>query len=263
MARPAEKARAMMNKWVAMRDGEDKQQQKQQQYQRQRRPHLASEVEHLVDAERYRNQIIREISTNISQIQNPALPEHTIRELNDSINKLQREKFHYNKRIYQLGGLDYNMIEKKRQIEQLGNDDENGVTASSSYYKYYGVAKDLPGVKEHLAKEATMARNKRMKRSDRNQNYKSITPDYYGFRDEDDGVLLELEEQATQQLKRHYNIITNVRSTTTASPAAASDPNNLVGGSDSFLDGIQTQDEISNILLDIKKKALLKKYSLL
>ena len=148
------------------------------------------------------------------------------------------------------------MIEKKRQIEQLGNDDENGVTASSSYYKYYGVAKDLPGVKEHLAKEATMARNKRMKRSDRNQNYKSITPDYYGFRDEDDGVLLELEEQATQQLKRRYNI--------TAPPAAAaSDPNNQVVGKDSFLDGIQTQDEISNILLDIKKKALLKKYSLL
>jgi pre-mRNA-splicing factor ISY1 len=260
MARPAEKARAMMNKWVAMRDGEDKQ---QQPYQRKRRPHLASEVEHLVDAERYRNQIIHEISTKISQIQNPALPEHTIRELNDSINKLQREKFHYNKRIYQLGGLDYNMIEKKRQIEQLGNDDEN---ASSSYYKYYGVAKDLPGVKEHLAKEAAMLRNKRMKRSDRNQNYKSITPDYYGYRDEDDGVLLELEEQATQQLITHYNI-TNGSSVgfTSVAVAGASDSNDTNHGedNDSFLDGIQTQKEISDILLDIKKKALLKKYSLL
>jgi pre-mRNA-splicing factor ISY1 len=78
MARPAEKARAMMNKWVAMRDGDDKQQQHPQ---RQRRPHLASEVEHLVDAERYRNQIIHEISNKISQIQNPTLPEHAIREL--------------------------------------------------------------------------------------------------------------------------------------------------------------------------------------
>ena len=262
MARPAEKARAMMNKWVAMRNGDD-QPQKQQ---RQRRPHLASEVEHLVDAERYRNQIIHEISTKISQIQNPALPEHTIRELNDSINKLQREKFHYNKRIFQLGGLDYNMIEKKRQIEQLGIDDT--VASSSSYYKYYGVAKDLPGVKEHLAKEA--AQRKKMKRSDRQQYNKSITPDYYGYRDEDDGVLLELEQQATQQFVSHYNIgntgTVGDRSTdhTMLSHDGTKDenPSNLEDD-DSFLDGIQTQQEISNILLDIKKKALLKKYSLM
>jgi pre-mRNA-splicing factor ISY1 len=241
----------MLNKWVAMRDGEDNKQQQSQQ-RRHRRPHLASEVEHLVDAERYRNQIIHEISSKISQIQNPALPEHTIRELNDSINKLQREKYHYNKRIYQLGGLDYNMIEKKRQIEQMGNDDD--MNSTPSYYKYYGVAKDLPGVKEHLAKEAAMARNKRMKRSDRHQHYKNITPDYYGYRDEDDGVLLELEEQATQQLIHHYNI---------AAPNPDDDNDNVGNNDSSFLDGIQTQDEISNILLDIKKKALLKKYSLM
>jgi pre-mRNA-splicing factor ISY1 len=247
MARPAEKARAMMNKWVAMRDGEDKQQQQQQQYQRKKRPHLASEVEHLVDAERYRNQIIHEISTKISQIQNPTLPEHTIRELNDSINKLQREKFHYNKRIYQLGGLDYNMIEKKRQIEQLGNDDD-AAAGSSSYYKYYGVAKDLPGVKEHLAKEA--AQHKKMKRSDRNQYYnKSITPDYYGYRDEDDGVLLELEEQAMQQFIRHYEIGTSGSIRTTITTAAMSSSS-----------GNKNDDDNNN---NIKKKALLKKYSLL
>ena len=257
MARPAEKARAMMNKWVAMRDGEDKQQQ-----QRQRRPHLASEVDHLVDAERYRNQIIREISTKISQIQNPALPEHTVRELNDSINKLQREKFHYNKRIYQLGGLDYNMIEKKRQIEQMGNDDEHGINSSSSYYKYYGVAKDLPGVKEHLAKEAAMIRNKKMKRSDR--NFKSITPDYYGYRDEDDGVLLELEDQGTQQLILHYKIQKCITTQTSPSDRNCNTMNKRIVDDDhSFLDGIQTQQEISNTILDMKKKALLKKYSLL
>jgi pre-mRNA-splicing factor ISY1 len=252
MARPAEKARAMLNKWVAMRDGENNKESQRHNQQRHRRPHLASEVEHLADAERYRNQIIHEISSKISQIQNPALPEHTIRELNDSINKLQREKYHYNKRIYQLGGLDYNMIEKKRQIEQMGNDDE--MNSTPSYYKYYGVAKDLPGVKEHLAKEAAMARNKRMKRSDRHQNYKNITPDYYGYRDEDDGVLLELEAQATQQLINHYSI---------AAPNPDDDNDNVGNNDSSFLDGIQTQDEISNILLDIKKKALLKKYSLM
>jgi pre-mRNA-splicing factor ISY1 len=231
MARPAEKARAMMNKWVAMTDGEDKAKPSHQ-----RRPHLASECEHLVDAERYRNQIIREIADKISKIQNPALPEHDIRELNDTINKLQREKFHWNKRIYQLGGLDYNTIERKRRIEQ-------GDTQMYSIYRYYGVAKDLPGVKEHLEKEAR-SRSK-VKRSD---VHKSLTPDYYGWRDEEDGILLELEGLATDELIKHYQIVQQVSSPTY--------------DTDDFLDGLQSQAEISKIMLEIKKKALLEKYSL-
>lgn len=76
MARPAEKAQAMLNKWVAMREAGNASAPV-----RGRRPKLASECEHLADAEYYRNQLIREISGGIAKIQNPGLGEHSIRDL--------------------------------------------------------------------------------------------------------------------------------------------------------------------------------------
>jgi pre-mRNA-splicing factor ISY1 len=107
-----------------------------------KRPHLASECEHLSDADKFRGQIVREISEGIAKIQNPGLGEHAIREMNDEINRKMREKWHWNKRIKDLGGQDYNAIEKKRQIEE-------GDTQHNKGYRYFGAAK-LPGVKELL-----------------------------------------------------------------------------------------------------------------
>ncbi|GKZ01141.1 hypothetical protein MPSEU_001065600 [Mayamaea pseudoterrestris] len=183
MARPAEKARAMMNKWVKLREQGSKSFSSST---NRKRPHLASDCEHLVDAERFRNQIVREIADGVSKIQNPGLGEHAIRELNDEINHLIREKWHWNRRIKELGGLDYNTIERKRQVEegdlQLGG------------YRYFGAAKDLPGVKELLAKEE--AKRNLQKPMDLHKN---LTPDYFGGGDEEDGVLLELEAIADRK----------------------------------------------------------------
>jgi len=88
MARPEEKANAMMNKWVKMREAGN------QPYRpnRAKRPNLASECDHLDDAERYRRQILREIADLISKIQNPGLGEHLLRDTNDEINRKLREK---------------------------------------------------------------------------------------------------------------------------------------------------------------------------
>jgi len=72
-----------------------------------RRPYLATECDNVKDAERWRIQIIREISKKVSQIQNPGLGEFRIRDLNDEINKLLREKRHWEDRILELGGPDY------------------------------------------------------------------------------------------------------------------------------------------------------------
>eukprot|EP00965_Chrysotila_dentata_P244988 6206290-Pleurochrysis_carterae.AAC.2 len=49
--------------------------------------------------ERYRNQIIKEISKKVSLIQNEGLEEHRVRDLNDAINKLMREKGHWERQI--------------------------------------------------------------------------------------------------------------------------------------------------------------------
>lgn len=239
MARPAEKARAMMNRWVAMRDAGNAPQQTNR-----KRPHLASECEHLADADKFRGQIIREITAGIAKIQNPGLGEHAIRELNDEINRKMREKWHWNRRIKELGGADYNAIEKKRQIEE-------GDTQMNKGYRYFGAAKDLPGVKELLAKEA--AKRHKGKRSD---IYKNITPDYYGWRDEEDGVLLELEAAATRENERALKKRRIAAGETDESVAAVP-----VTEDADYLD-VPSQDEIGQILLEQKKKALLSKYSL-
>ena len=185
MARPEEKAQAMLNKWVKMREEGNAPTKPSFT----KRPFLASQCLHLDDAERFRRQIVREISNAISKIQNPGLGEHAIRDLNDEINKKLREKHHWNKRIKQLGGPDFNQIERKQQLEH-GEDNLH----LQSGYRYFGAAKDLPGVKELFQKQ----RAKALKRK-RGDIYKYITPDYYGWREEEDGVLLELEAEATKR----------------------------------------------------------------
>jgi pre-mRNA-splicing factor ISY1 len=229
MARPAEKARAMLNKWVAMRDAGN-----QAPSRTRKRPHLASECEHLADAVKFRTQIIREITDGIAKIQNPGLGEHAIRELNDDINRKMREKWHWNRRIKELGGLDYNAIEKKQQIEE-------GDTQRNKGYRYFGAAKDLPGVKELLEKQA--AKQKKGKPSDL---YRNITPDYYGWRDEEDGVLLELEAIATADNDKMFK-----KRRVDGLPQEDSD----------YL-AVPSQEEVARALLEHKKKALLSKYAL-
>lgn len=231
MARPAEKARSMLNKWVAMREQQDKAPGNRPTSRR--RPHLASECEHLADAERFRAQIVREIADAMAKIQNQGLGEHAIRELNDEINARMREKYHWNKRIYELGGMDYNQIEKQRQLEQ-------GETPSAGY-KYYGAAKDLPGVKELLAQQEAAQR----KQQSQKDMYKNITPDYYGWRDEEDGVLVEVEALATkkndQVFKRRCDI----------------DPDIVA---DYLV--VPSQEEINKALLEYKKKAMIERFNL-
>ena len=62
-------------------------------------------------------------------------------------------------------------------------------------YRYYGAAKNLPGVKELFEKP-----EKRTVRRTRHQMYKNIDMDYYGMRDDDDGVLVKLEGEAEASL---------------------------------------------------------------
>ena len=107
MARPAGKAQAMLNKWVKMREEGNA-----QPVVRGIRPKLALECNHLGDAKFYRNQILRKISGDIDKIQNPALGEHTICDLNDQINCKLLEKYHWNKRILELGDVNYNVMER-------------------------------------------------------------------------------------------------------------------------------------------------------
>lgn len=58
-------------------------------------------------------------------------------------------------------------------------------------YKYFGAAKDLPGVRELFEQEAPPP-----PRKSRAELMKDIDADYYGYRDDDDGILIPLEQKA-------------------------------------------------------------------
>ena len=82
----------------------------------------------------------------VGNIQNAALGEHRIRELNDEINDLIKEKKEYEARIRKLGGPDYR--EEQDQFELDGQE-----VPGSDDYRYYGASKNLPHVTEVLQKE--------------------------------------------------------------------------------------------------------------
>ena len=66
---------------------------------KERRPYLATECEDVKKAEKFRRQIIGEVSKKVAQIQNAGLGEFKLRDLNDEINKLLREKGHWEDRV--------------------------------------------------------------------------------------------------------------------------------------------------------------------
>jgi len=182
MARNEEKAQAMLNRFVTAKKDANREDKSQ-------RPYLSTECRSVPDCEMYRNQIIKEISKKVSLIQNEGLEEHRVRDLNDAINKLMREKGHWERQIKSLGGPDYFKLAPKL----LDEDAEEVVPGKG--YKYYGAAKRLPGVRD-LFKKAVPEKVKRT----RHEIFKTINADYYGYRDDDDGVLVKLEGEAEAAL---------------------------------------------------------------
>lgn len=143
------------------------------------RPLLVGECSSLPDAENHRRDIIRDISKKISAIQNANLGEHRVRELNDEINKLQRTRHYWETRIKELGGADFKANKTKQYIDIEGKE-----LPGARGYKYYGVARELPGVRELFA-ESELDRVKHLKgKKSRKDLYANITPDYYGYRDD-------------------------------------------------------------------------------
>ena len=246
--------------------------------QRAKRPYLATQCEHLADAERFRRQIIGEIADGIKKIQNPGMGEHAIRDLNDQINKLIREKWHWNRRIKELGGKDYNKEERKAMLEaeQQGGTGLDGkedpqlaiglALKGSGGYRYFGAAKELPGVKELFARHAA-----KMTKRKRGDIYKYITPDYYGLRDEEDGVLLELEGKMTNDRRKmlkecqdEYKKIAEEQNELVADDASDSSDaafaKSLANGIPAEL-AVPSKEVLDQVLLAKKKEALLNRFA--
>lgn len=253
MARNAEKANAMLNRFLAGKTDALKGPKK-------RRPYLATECRDLNEADKWRQEILREIGKKVMEIQNAALGEHRLRDLNDDINKLIREKGHWEKRIVDLGGPNYAKQAPKGEGDQ-GMESERGPG-----YRYFGAAKTLPGVKELFENQGP-----RTVRRTRHQMNKAIDADYYGFRDEEDGVLERVERSAEAELRAaaiaEYEAQEADRAAVAGSSAAWRSGNGAgdVAGAEEgaeFVAHVPLPDAavIESMVMDKKKRDLLSKY---
>ncbi|GAA5976688.1 hypothetical protein JCM5350_006721 [Sporobolomyces pararoseus] len=158
-----------------------------------RRPRVAASCKDLRQCERWRGEILREVSRKVSKIQDAGLTDYEIRDLNDQINKLLREKWHWENQIIALGGANY-----KRAAGKSTDGDGREVPGQRGY-KYFGRAKELPGVRELFS---TSAQNEAELESYKNIKislFDNASPEYYGDfaeKGESGKQLLEAEREA-------------------------------------------------------------------
>ncbi|CAE6530774.1 unnamed protein product [Rhizoctonia solani] len=199
MARNEEKAQSMLYRFREAQAAELGLAQKGD-----KRPRMASACKSLRDCERWRGEILREISRKVSKIQDAGLTDYEVRDLNDEINKLMREKRHWENQLVALGGANY-----RRNVPML--DEDGKEVPGTRGYKYFGRAKELPGVKELFQKNTE-------KEDEENRvlaHYKKFLdqgPAYFGDLDEDDEELLryEMESEQTEWEDAYRNLKTSL-----------------------------------------------------
>ncbi len=249
MARTEEKKNSMLHRYIEAKKtslGIDS-----GQWRSGKRPYLASECKSLEQCEHWRRQILREISNGVAAIQNKLLGEIKIRDLNDEINKKLREKRHWERQIIALGGPDY--MRGARDVDEDGHQ-----VLNSGGYKYFGAAKDLPGVRE-LFQKAARIRDETQKRS-RAERYAGIDVDYYGFRDEEalGGKLLEVEAEATRRAKQQRLVVEMPVSIQDKEDERALEAFEAAA---MFVPKRLTESDVAKQLLDARKKELLDRFA--
>ena len=130
-----------------------------------------------------------------------------------------RQKYYWEKKVRELGGGNYQT--SRKQLSDIGNFNlsfssflaflnqskqiilffpwiiilDGKEIPGAPNYKYYGAAKNLPGVREIFAEIEETAEKKRLQRS-RGEIKRNVTPSYYGFQNElNDETLLLKEKQ--------------------------------------------------------------------
>ncbi|KAF2277072.1 Isy1-like splicing factor [Westerdykella ornata] len=188
MARNSEKAHSMLFRFRAAQAAEagiiD--------ISRTRRPKLITTITSIPVAEKWRSQVLREISRKVTKIQDPALSDYQIRDLNDEINKLMREKHMWEHQIRSLGGPNY--MRGGRVLDEDGRE----VPGGGKGYRYFGRARELPGVKElferQMRSEGQEEGGDKEKGERRAELRQRVDAAYYGYNlDEEDGTLLAYE----------------------------------------------------------------------
>lgn len=191
MSRNEEKAQSMLGRYL--------QSKKEDRASGKKRPYLATLCDDVDEAEKWRQQILGDIRRRVSEIQNPGLDDVRLRELNDSINKLLRERKHWERRIVFLGGTDHtkqNMWERKKN-EDISTE---GVFEHNGYF-YFGAARNLPGVQDLIERQKGIKKEtlERSREESSATLYKRVDIEYYGYVDDHDSSLEKMEKEAEER----------------------------------------------------------------
>mmetsp|Transcript_18191 Transcript_18191/g.20234 ORF Transcript_18191/g.20234 Transcript_18191/m.20234 type:complete len:257 (+) Transcript_18191:34-804(+) len=250
MARNEEKANSMLNRWLQMKTNATTKPKK-------RRPWDVNTVKTIEECETWRSQVTRIVGKKVMEIQNASLEPHVIRDLNNAINKLLGQKRAWERRIRELGGAVY---KNGPRGGESGIEGEGGVIIAPSGYKYFGAAKQLPGVQDLLKPQGNQT-----KKRTRAEIYRGINADYYGFRDDDDGLLTAVEEHAEKRARENaiaqWNKNTKEKEGDDFDPetdfrCVATDEERLAASYTSHVD-VPTREDIQNMLVEQRKQALL------
>ncbi|KEZ39282.1 Pre-mRNA-splicing factor ISY1 [Scedosporium apiospermum] len=212
---------------------------------RTRRPKLITEVDSIPACEKWRGQVLKEISRKVTKIQDPALSDYQIRDLNDEINKLMREKHMWEIQIRNLGGPNY-----MRAAAKVYDDQGREIPGRGKGYKYFGRARDLPGVKELF--EAARAKKAEEKPLEARADIRrQVDAAYYGWSpDEEDDELLAYEAA------REKEAFENMADTGNPEPPPGWEP--LPGDSGDGKEWqLPTLEEVQEELIDRRRRKLL------
>jgi len=166
-------------------------------------------------------------------------------------------QYHWERRIRQLGGPNY------AQFGPRMLDNEGREVPGTRGYKYFGAAKDLPGVRELFEPDVSHVPKKT-----RGELMRDVDADYYGYRDDDDGLLepLEREAEAIAIAKLEADWIEKRKTKGKAVPEEL--PGEKVEEKQKITEEevknyfiqVPSQKEIEQRILDLKKKMLFEQY---
>lgn len=149
-----------------------------------RRPRNVGTVSDLNMAEKWRKVVLSEINKKLIRLYDIVISDNEIRDLNDEVNKLFREKRAWEYRIRELGGPDYLKFDSM-------NNNTKGEFVTIRNYKYFGRAKELKEVKELMIQKKLEDENNDVNKKKRDvekfykrtvfQKLKELDSDYYGM----------------------------------------------------------------------------------
>lgn len=201
-----------------------------------RRPAYTSGVYTLKPAIQWRQDCIKEITRLLTRMAQTGVSEHEIREINDQINKVLKDKRAWEARIKELGG---------KVINQAGVLSDEGVEIPGVRgYRYFGKARDLPGVKELLAGEGEI---KEELKKEKIESRKDVNAEYFGYRDEESPTLLKEEAEIEQILLQ----------TDKANIEFDTEGIQMLERSFPLANSIPSQREVEEYLMNIKRNEML------